>query len=38
MIRAVALPAFFLFANGAALTALWHVVRGRRIVHWTTDR
>ena len=38
MIRALALPAFFLFANGAALTALWHVVRGRRIVHWTTDR
>jgi cellulose synthase/poly-beta-1,6-N-acetylglucosamine synthase-like glycosyltransferase len=36
--RALALPAFFLFVNLAALRAVWNVVRGRRIERWTPRR
>ncbi|HEU4673337.1 MAG TPA: glycosyltransferase family 2 protein [Candidatus Limnocylindrales bacterium] len=36
--RLVALPAYFLVVNGAALVALWNLVRGRRIDRWEPQR
>lgn len=36
--RLLAVPAFFLMVNAAALTAAWNVIRGRRIDRWDTVR
>jgi hypothetical protein len=36
--RALATPAFFLMVNGAALSAAWNVIRGRRIDRWEPVR
>jgi cellulose synthase/poly-beta-1,6-N-acetylglucosamine synthase-like glycosyltransferase len=36
--RLLAAPSFFIMVNAAAMTALWNVVRGRRIDRWDPAR
>lgn len=36
--RALALPAYLVMVNAAALVALWNLIRGRRIDQWETQR